>query len=195
MAKETKKAAEAAVSTVENIYETLDNSSKGSVEISEKVCEDLQKEHDENVQRNMKIRYAHAMYNVERKLLNLRREREIAKLTKVELTHTDRLARYLMGFTVTEDHIKRAAATPDTIFDKGKETADEKKGTITIADKTYKVGDKVPACIDYVDFDKMSDLIPEETRKATREIDKVHGTYLDKLDAKYNKYYDRSWRY
>lgn len=197
MAKEekNKKSTDVAVASVDNIREQLDNASLGRTELAKAAMEKLKKDHDETTQRNMMNRFEKANYKIDSSLLKLRRERDIAKIQKEELSHVDRISRFMMGFTVTEEVIQHASGAED-IFEK--EKVDEKNKTITIKgtdgkEKTYKLGEEVPPIIDYVDYDDLLKKINDNTRKAINEVDKVHDMYTKKLRAKYDEYYDYSW--
>jgi len=197
MAKEekNKKSTDVAVASVDNIREQLDNASLGRTELAKAAMEKLKKDHDETTQRNMMNRFEKANYKIDSSLLKLRRERDIAKIQKEELAHVDRISRFMMGFTVTEEVIQHASGAED-IFEK--EKVDEKNKTITIKgtdgkEKTYKLGEEVPPIIDYVDYDDLLKKINDNTRKAINEVDKVHDMYTKKLRAKYDEYYDYSW--
>lgn len=201
MAKQEKKAAEAAAqvatATVENIREQLDSASMGRAELAQAIKDKLKEEHDEKIKREMMSRYERANFAIDEGLLKLRRERDIAKATKEELAHRDRLARYLMGYTLTEEKFKHIASTPDTVFEK--EVADEKEETVTVniagKKETFKIGDEVPPIIDYVDYDSLYGKIAENTRKAMNKIDGTHKQYALKLKAKYDEYWNHSWCY
>ena len=142
MAKEdkNKKGAESAPVTditVDNIREQLGKGTIGTMEMSEAVLAEIKKEKDENTQREMKQRYQHARYDVLFGLIKLRRERDIADIEHEELTHRDRLARYLMGFKIDfEDPKFKHAAKYKDIFEK--ETVDADKKTIDEAPNAYK---------------------------------------------------------
>lgn len=193
--KETKKTTDVAVASVDNIREQLDNASLGRTELAKAAMEKLKKDHDETTQRNMMNRFEKASYKIDSSLLKLRRERDVAKIQKEELSHVDRIRRFMMGFTVTEEVIQHASGAED-IFEK--EKVDEKNKTITIKgadgkEKTYKLGEEVPPIIDYVDYDDLLKKINDNTRKQINEVDKVHDSYTKKLRAKYDEYYDYSW--
>lgn len=217
MAKEekNKKSAEAPVVTTEdNIREQLDKASLGRKEQADAALEKIKKDHDERTQNEMACRFEQASYQVERGLLNLRRERDIAKITHAELIQRDRLARFLMGFEVTEAVIKNASrdCTVKVKNDNGeteevcsnkdifnKETVNEKDKTIIVLiseeKKTFKVGDHVPPIIDYVDYDELKRKIPDATNKATRAVEAEHNKYNKKLDAAYDRYWQPTWRW
>lgn len=201
MAKEKKDVAvatEVQSTSAENIREQLDNASMGRVELAKAALEKISKDRDERTQQEMMVRFQKAQYRIDQGYLNLRRERDIAKITQAELAHTDRLARYLMGFEVTEEKIKHIVKTPDVIFEK--ETVDEKNKTVTVVltdgeKKTFKVGEQVPPVIDYVDYDSLYTKIRDYTRKESDRIEKEHSNYTKKLQAKYGEYWNHSWYY
>lgn len=199
MAKETKKAAEAAVETsVSNIYESLDKAVVASDEtLPVKAKEELKKESDENTIRQIKNRFQKAQYTIDNGFLKQRRQKEIAKVAANELVMVDRIARFLMGFEVNDVTIEHAKHCPDTLF--GIEKVDEKAGTITITidgkETTYKKGESVPAIIDYVDYDEYLEKIKKEVRKLNGEAEAQYEKYDKKLRAKYGQYWHSSWWY
>lgn len=193
-----KKAAQAAETnvSVENIYESLDKAVVATDEsLPEKVREEIKKESDENTVREMKMRFQKANYTIESSLLGMRRDKDKAEVSRMRLTVMDRLARFMMGFQVTKEVIARAKHHDDSLF--GIEKVDAKAETITITkdgkSTTYKVGDSVPAIIDYVDYDEMLEKVKKEVSKLSDEADKKYDTYNKKLQAKYNNYWNRSW--
>lgn len=200
MAKNDKKAAEAAAvaTSVSNIYESLDKASVATDEtLPAKAKEELKKESDENTIRQIKSRYQKAQYTIDNGFLKQRKQKEIAKVSANELTMVDRIARLLMGFEVSDEVLEHAKHCPDDLF--GIEKVDAKAETITITvdgkDTTYKKGEKVPAVIDYVDYDDYLEKIKSEIRKQQRAAEEEYDKYSRKLQAKYNQYWDRSWWY
>lgn len=199
MAKETKNAAAQAAETnvsVENIYESLDKAVVATDEsLPAKVREEIKKESDENTIREMKARYQKANYSIESSLLGMRRDKDKAEVSRMRLTVMDRLARLMMGFQVTKEVIARAKHHDDTLFNI--EKVDAKAETITITkdgkSTTYKVGENVPAVIDYVDYDAMLEKVKKEVSKLTTLADEKYDTYNKKLQAKFNNYWNRSW--
>jgi len=196
--KKDKNAAQAAKEnvSVENIYESLDKAVVATDEsLPTKVLEQIKKESDENTVREMKERYQKAQYTIESSLLIMRRDKDHTEISRMRLTVMDRLARLMMGFTVTEDIIGKAKHHADSLFNIEKVDAEKKTISITVSGKTttYKVGERVPAVIDYVDYDKYLDDVKKEVIKLTAEADKKYDAYNDKLRAKYNNYWHRSW--
>lgn len=197
MAKDNKPAAQTAeASTVENIYENLDKAIVASDNtLPAKVLEEIKKESDENIVREMKARFQKAQYSIESSLLGMRHDKEKAEVSRMRLTVMDRLARLMMGFVVTDEIIARAKHHDDTLF--GIEKIDVKAKTISITKDgkatTYKVGDSVPAVIDYVDYDSMLEKVKKEVADLSEKVDKKYDAYNKKLQAKYNNYWNRSW--
>ena len=196
MAKEKENKNVVEPTTVDNIREQLDSASKGNLELAKAAVEKLKKDHDENTQRQMMNRFEKSQYKIDSSLLKLRRERDVAQVQKEELTHIDRLSRLMMGFVVTEIVIEHGSHAEDTLFER--EKVDEKNKTVTIKgtdgkEKTYKIGEEVAPVIDYVDYDELLKKIEENSRKKINEIDKVHDTYVKKLRAKYDEYWNHSW--
>jgi hypothetical protein len=143
----------------------------------------------------MKARFQKAQYSIESSLLGMRRDKEKAEVSRMRLTVMDRLARLMMGFVVTDEIIARAKHHDDTLF--GIEKVDVKDKTISITKDnkttTYKVGDSVPAVIDYVDYDSMLEKVKKEVADLSEKADKKYDGYNKKLQAKYNNYWNRSW--
>lgn len=196
MAKDNKPAVQTAETTVENIYESLDKAIVASDNtLPAKVLEEIKKESDENTVREMKARFQKAQYSIESSLLGMRRDKEKAEVSRMRLTVMDRLARLMMGFVVTDEIIARAKHHDDTLF--GIEKIDVKAKTISITKDgkttTYKVGDSVPAMIDYVDYDSMLEKVKKEVANLSEKADNKYDGYNKKLQAKYNNYWNRSW--
>lgn len=204
MAKEdkNKKGAESAPVTditVDNIREQLGKGTIGTMEMSEAVLAEIKKEKDENTQKEMKKRYQEARYQTIYGLIKLRHERDIADIEHEELTHRDRLARYLMGYKINfEDPKFKHAAKYADIFEKETVDADKKTIEVIMLDgkkKTFKDGETVPPIINYVTYDELKKEIGKHSDKLTSEANKQFSTDRKNLDAEFGDYYDYSWRY
>lgn len=200
--KKNKKGAEAPATevTVDNIRETLGKGTIGSQEMSDAVLAEINKEKNENTQREMKKRYQQARYNVLFGLIKLRHERDVQEIEHQELTQRDRLARYLMGFKFDCNDVKfrHASKLDDTLFEKEKVDFDKKTIEVVMLDgkkKTFKDGETVPPIINYVTYDELKKKIGEDSRKKMSEADKMFSTDRKNLDAEFGDYYDCSWRY
>lgn len=205
MAKETKeKGAEKApvIVDVDNIRENLGKGILVTTEINEEIEKEIQKEKDDRTKYEAKRRVLKARYQVYMGLLKLRHERDISDIQHEELSQIDRLARFLMGFVFNCGDLKFRHADdkklPDTLFEKEKIDFDKKTIEIVLADgkkKTFKDGEKVPAVINYVDYDEFRRKITEDTRKKIAKADGVHADAVRNLDAEFGEYYDCSWRW
>lgn len=200
--KKNKKGAEAPATevTVDNIRETLGKGIVGSQEMSDAVLAEINKEKNENTQREMKKRYQQARYNVLFGLIKLRHERDVQEIEHQELTQRDRLARYLMGFKFDCSDVKfrHASKLDDTLFEKEKVDFDKKTIEVVMMDgkkKTFKDGEIVPPIINYVTYDELKKKIGEDSRKKMSDAEKVFSTDRKNLDGEFGDYYDCSWRY
>jgi hypothetical protein len=181
---------------VETIYENLDKAVVATDEsLPAKVREQIKKESDERIVGEMKERFQKAQYSIESSLLGMRRDKEKAEVSRMRLTDIDRLARLMMGFVVTKDVIARAKHHDDSLFNIEKVDAKDETISITKDGKTttYKVGESVPAVIDYVDYDSMLEKVKKEVAKLCKEADDKYDTYNKKLQAKFGNYWNRSW--
>lgn len=206
MTKEEKKKGEEknapVVVDVDNIRESLGKGILVTTELSDEIEAEIAKEKDDETKRQTKNRILKARYQVFEGLLKLRHERDINDVRHEELSQVDRLARYLMGFVFDCNDLKFRHADdkklPDTLFEKEKIDFDKKTIEIVLSDgkkKTFKDGDKVPAIINYVQYDTMRKKITENTRKKIAKAEEIHTEALKNLDAEFGDYYEHSWRY
>lgn len=187
---------------VDNIRESLGKGILVTTDLGEEIEKEIQKEKDEETKRQTKSRILKARYQVFEGLLKLRRERDIHDIQHEELSQVDRLARYLMGFVFDCNDLKFRHADdkklPDTLFEKEKIDFDKKTIEIILVDgtkKTFKDGEKVPAVINYVQYDALRKKITEDTRKKIAKAEEAHVESLKALDAEFGDYYEHSWRY
>ena len=185
--------------TVDNIREKLSKGTIGSLELSENIQAEIEKEKNEKTQKEMKKRYQEARYQVIYGLIKLRHERDIADIEHEELTQRDRLARYLMGYKVDfgDPKFKHAAKYKD-IFEKETVDADKKTVEVLMLDgkkKTFKDSEVVPPIINYVKYDELKKEIGKHSDKLMSEANKQFSTDRKNLDAEFGEYYDYSWRY
>lgn len=169
-------------------------------EQSDEVRKQIEKESDENLQRQVKVRFEKVTYRIEQAVLQRKRDRRVAdEISLYKTRQMTRMARFLLGGKVDEATLEYAQ-TPDDIW--GRETLDKKNETITLVidvksgeKKTFKKGDELPAIVDSVDFDKMYDQLDSKLRERRKEIDEEYETLCKKLDLRHGEYWDRSWRW
>lgn len=189
----------APVDNAEELTKVLNNQGLTD-EQSESIREIIAKESDENLKRQARVRFEKAIYRIEQAVLQRKRDRRISDDCSLYKTRQmTRMARFLAG-GVVDDPTLEYAQTPDDIW--GRETLDKKNETITLVidvksgeKKTFKKGEKLPAIIDSVDFDKMYDQLDSKLREIRKEIDEEYDTLLKKLDLRHGEYWDRSWRW
>lgn len=193
--KENKKAAAAQTAPVavdeNNVMDLINKQNLADTSLGDEILAEIQKEKDDKKKEEMKTRFLKADFGVKKSLLSLRNTRRLEEISRYEITQAGRLARLLIGFTVTEETLRYAKAHKDDILEK--ETFNEKDQTITIDKTTYKLGDKVPGIVDVVDYDKGVDKLRETLRKKRNEADSIFDDELNKLRTAYGNYYDYSW--
>lgn len=199
MAKEDKnnKNNEPVVVTEDNIMDEIRNTNLAEIELGEKVQEEIKKEKDERKVREIKQRYLRADYNEKLAKVDMLHVKRLNDITRYQLTQSGRLRRLLMGFTVDKLAIEYSSHHEDDILNM--ESCDKKAGTITIitksSKKTYKEGEKVPAAITVVEYDRALQTLADKIRSMKNEEDKQHSKDIDELDNSFGDYYVSSWRY
>lgn len=197
MAKEKQNSAAATVVDEKNLPEVLQDQPT-NVDMYKNIIDDINKESDERKRNMLKSRYQKALYRNGQALLERRRSKRIAdEVTLYKVRQMTRLLRFLMGTTVEEKTLEYAK-TPDEIWKKEALSKDGKSIETTLLDgkkKSFKEGDFMPSIIDVVDFDKMVSELESKLNERRREIDKDYETELQKWDAKFGEYWDRSWRW
>lgn len=201
MAKENKKAAEqksTVVTNESNIVENLKKGITGNDKISDDIEAEIKKQDDDRIKRQILERCQQAKHDIQRGYLEVIRNRALDAESLRKLANVDRIARGLRTFEVTEEVLEHAAHSEDVVggikevVNKGDKTL-----TITIGNgkpTTYKLGDKVPTSINYVDYDKYREEISNESRKRISEIEAEHTQNNNYLDASFGEYYNPRWR-
>jgi hypothetical protein len=196
MAKDDKNT-QAVVTTEDNIMEEIRNTNLAEIDLGEKVMEEIKKEKDERKAREIKQRYLRADYNEKLAKVDMLHVKRLNDITRYQLTQSGRLRRLLMGFKVDKLAIEYSSHHEDDILNM--ESCDKKAGTITITTKsgkkTYKDGDKVPAAITVVEYDRALQTLADKIRNMKNEEDKQHSKDIDELDNSFGDYYVSSWRY
>ena len=202
MAKETKNAKNAVPTAPvkdEELEKVLNNQALTEVQ-SNNMIELIKKEHDENAQKQVKMRIEKAIYRVEEGVLQRKKDRRIAdEISLYKTRQLTRMVRFLAG-GVVDDNTIEFAQTPDNIWER--ETLDKEAESITLVidkasgeKKTFKKGENLPAIIDPVDFDEMYSQLDKELRKRREAIEEEYSRLLKKLELRHGEYYDRSWRW
>lgn len=189
--------------TAENVVEEAKKGNTLTPELKQKMDEEIRKEKDEQIVREVKRRYAKIAYNVGIGLVNLRKMRAFETISLYNMRQQGRLQRFLCGFDVTEQVINEFAKTPDDVLEI--ERLDEKKGILIIKmpttdgksreDKEFKVGDHVDAAIDFTEFDKGLVKLEENLKKKMNEANSAHDEEMKVIKQAAGEYWSSDWAY
>lgn len=191
------------VLTPENVVEEAKKGNTLTPELRKKMEEELKEQKDNRILAEVKARHAKIGYLVGIGLVNVKKMRGYADIALYNIRQQGRLQRFLCGFEVTEQVVTEFAKTPDDILEL--EVLDEKKHTLKIKvlkedgktreEKEFKVGDTVPAIIDYTEFDKALVKLEENLGKKTKEVDNQHKEDTKVLEQAAGEYWRSDWRY
>lgn len=189
--------------TPDNVVEEAKKGNTLTPELRKKMEEELKEQKDQRILREVKARHAKIGYLVGIGLVNVKKMRGYADVALYNIRQQGRLQRFLCGFEVTEQVVSEFAKTPDDILEL--EVLDEKKNTLKIKvlkedgktreEKEFKIGDNVPAIIDYTEFDKALVKLEENLKKKTKEVDNQHTEDTKVLEQAAGEYWRSDWRY
>lgn len=203
MAKENKENKKPVAITADNVIEQTKAGNTLTPELKEKMDQELKDEKDKMVIREVKSRYARIAYNVGIGLVNLRKMRAFEAIALYNMRQQGRLQRFLCGFEVTEQVVEEFAKTPDDVMEL--ERLDEKKKVLIIKvltadkksreEKEFKVGDTVPAVIDFTEFDKGIAKLEENLKKKMTEANNAHTEEVKVIQQGAGEYWRSDWAY
>lgn len=198
--KETKKDV---VITVDNVVEEAKKGNTLTTDLRQKMEEELKDEKDKRIIREVKARYAKIAYNVGIGLVNVRKMDAIREVALYNIRQQGRLQRLLCGFEVTEQIVNEFAKTPDDILEL--EIRDEKKNTLKIKilkedgktreEKEFKIGDSVPAVIDFSEFDKALLKVESNLKKKMVEVEEKFKDEIKVIQQAAGEYWRSDWAY
>lgn len=191
------------VLTADNVIEEAKKGNTLTPTLKEKMDQELKEEKDKQIIAEVKRRYAKIAYNVGIGLVNLRKMRGFEAVALYNMRQQGRLQRFLCGFEVTEQVISEFAKTPDDVLEL--ETLDEKKNVLKIKmlkedgktreEKEFKIGDTVPAVIDFTEFDKGLIKLEENLKKKIREVNEAHVEETKIIKQAAGEYWRSDWAY
>lgn len=203
MAKETKESKKPVVITVDNVVEEAKKGNTLTTDLRTKMEEELKDEKDKRIIREVKARYAKIAYNVGIGQVNVRKMRAHEAVALYNIRQQGRLQRLLCGFEVTEQVVEEFAKTPDDILEL--EVLDEKKKTLKIKvlkedgktreEKEFKVGDSVPAVIDFTEFDKALLKLESNLKKKMQEAEDKFKDEVKIIQQAAGEYWRSDWAY
>lgn len=202
MAKDKKEEKTPVVITAENVIEQAKLGNIMTPEMVEKMNQELKDEKDKATIAETKRRCTKIGYVVSMSLVHKRKSSDYNDMSTYNIRQLGRLQRFLTGFVVTEQIVGEFARTADDVLEL--ETLNEKEKTLTIKmpsadgerkEKTFKVGDTVPAVISYIDFDKGLEKL-EKNLKAKRDaIEDKHRDETLAIRQAAGEYWRSDWQY
>ena len=203
MAKDKNNETKPVVLTPDNVVEEAKKGNTLTPELRKKMEEELKEQKDKRILSEVKARHAKIGYLVGIGLVNVKKMRGYADVSLYNIRQQGRLQRFLCGFEVTEQVVNEFAKTPDDILEF--EVLDEKKNTLKIKilkedgktreEKEFKIGDTVPAVIDYTEFDKALVKLEEKLSKKTKDVDEQYREDIKVLEQAAGEYWRSDWRY
>jgi Holliday junction resolvase-like predicted endonuclease len=189
--------------TADNVIEEAKKGNTLTPALKERMDQELKDEKDKQIVAEVKRRYAKIAYNVGIGLVNLRKMRGFEAAALYNMRQQGRLQRFLCGFEVTEQVINEFAKTPDDVLEL--ETLDEKKSILKIKmlkedgktreEKEFKVGDVVPAVIDFTEFDKGLVKLEDNLKKKITEVNEAHVDETKVIKQAAGEYWRSDWTY
>ena len=206
MAKETKKTEATTVAiTPENIIDQRKAGNLLTPELKKMMDEQTQKEKDDKIVRETKRRINYIGFRFDSGMIELKKMRAMDDLALYNTRQQGRLMRFLTGFDVTEQIVNEfAAKTEDDVLQLEKvdknalvllvpETG--KDGKTTRKEVTFKVGDSVPAIIDYNEFDDGLEKLQKNLQERQNKIEKQYKDDMLVIKKAAGEYWRDDWMY
>lgn len=205
MAKEQKKNETPVVITPENIVDQRKAGNILTPDLKKIMDEQTKKEKDEKVIRETKRRITFIGFKFDSGMVELKKMRAMDDLALYNTRQQGRLMRFLTGFVVTEQIINEfAGKTEDDVLQLEKVEKDTlvlqipeigKDGKTTRKETTFKVGDEVPAIIDYNEFDDGLEKLQKNLRDRQDKIEKQYNEDMLVIKKAAGEYWRDDWMY
>lgn len=193
--------------TPENVVEQVKAGNRMTPELKKLLDEKKKKEKDEKIIRETNRRIEFIGFKFNSGLVELKKMRAMDDLALYNTRQQGRLMRFLTGFVATEQIINEfAAKTEDDVLclenvnvKEGKliilvpETDGE--GKTTRKEVTFKVGDEVPAIIDYNEFDDGLEKLQKNLRERQEKIEKQYNEDMLVIKKAAGEYWRDDWMY
>lgn len=191
--------------TPENVVEQVKAGNRMTPELKKLMDEKNKKEKDEKIIRETNRRIEFIGFKFNSGLVELKKMRAMDDLALYNTRQQGRLMRFLTGFAVTEQIINEfAAKTVDDVLclenvKDGKliilvpET--DKDGKTVRKEATFKVGDEVPAIIDYNEFDDGLEKLQKNLRERQEKIEKQYSEDMLVIKKAAGEYWRDDWMY
>lgn len=204
--KQTKETAPVAI-TPENIVEQRKAGNILTPELKKLMDEKNQKEKDEQIIRETNRRISFIGYKFDSGMIELKRMRAMDDLALYNTRQQGRLMRFLTGFVPTEQIVDEfAAKTEDDVLKLEKVDTKAhtlvlmvpevgKNGKISRVEKTFKIGEEVPAIIDYMEFDDGLEILKKNLKDRQDKIEKQYKDDMLIIKKAAGEYWSDDWRY
>lgn len=191
--------------TPENVVEQVKAGNRMTPELKKLMDEKNKKEKDEKIIRETNRRIEFIGFKFNSGLVELKKMRAMDDLALYNTRQQGRLMRFLTGFVATEQIINEfAAKTVDDVLclenvKDGKliilvpET--DKDGKTVRKETTFKVGDEVPAIIDYNEFDDGLEKLQKNLRERQEKIEKQYSEDMLVIKKAAGEYWRDDWMY
>lgn len=191
--------------TPENVVEQVKAGNRMTPELKKLMDEKNKKEKDEKIIRETNRRIEFIGFKFNSGMVELKKMRAMDDLALYNTRQQGRLMRFLAGFVATEQIVNEfAAKTEDDVLclekvKDGKliilvpETDD--KGKTTRKEVTFKVGDEVPAIIDYNEFDDGLEKLQKNLRERQEKIEKQYNEDMLVIKKAAGEYWRDDWMY
>jgi hypothetical protein len=164
------------------------------------------KEKDDKIIRETNRRCTYIGFKVDSGILEQKKMKANWELSKYNTTQLDRLMRMVAGFVVTAATIEHAKHYEDDVLklekvDKDKNTLiilvpeTDKDGKIVRKEKTFKVGEEVPAVIDYAEFDDGTEILYKNLVDRQKKIDEQYKKDVTDIKKAAGEYWSDDWMY
>jgi hypothetical protein len=167
--------------------------------------EDNKKENDEKIIRETNRRISYIGFKHDSGLIELKKMRAMDDLALYNTRQQGRLMRFITGFTLTDQVLHEyAEKTADDVLQLEKVEKDtlvllvpesDKNGKVTRKETKFKVGDDVPAIIDYNEFDDGLEKLQKNLRERQEKIEKQYNEDMLVIKKAAGEYWRDDWMY
>lgn len=204
MAKNNNPSASVAL-TPENVVEQVKAGNRMTPELKKLMDEKNKKEKDEKIIRETNRRIEFIGFKFNSGLVELKKMRAMDNLALYNTRQQGRLMRFLTGFVIDEQILNEfAAKTEDDVLclEKVKDgkliilvPETDKDGKTVRKEATFKVGDEVPAIIDYNEFDDGLEKLQKNLRERQEKIEKQYSEDMLVIKKAAGEYWRDDWMY
>lgn len=208
MSKDNKKKDTQVTITPENVVDQRKAGNLLTPELKKMLDEQTKDEKDKQIIRETKSRVSQISYKFDMGLINLKKMRAMEQLALYNTRQQGRLQRFLTGFVVTEQVVNEFTKTEDDVLklekvdNPNKPTAivimvpelDDKGNTVR-KEQTFKVGETVPAVIDYNEFDDGLEILNKNLLERQKKIEDTFKADTIAIQKAAGEYWSNDWVY